>query len=110
MSCKFEIFIGKNKQFYFHFKSSNGEIVLASEGYETKESCQKGIESVKKHAIEDKYYEKKKVSNDKYMFNLKAVNGKVIGTSQSYISEQTRQKGIESLKHNAVNATIHDLS
>ena len=31
----------------FHLKAANGEIIAASQGYETKESAHKGIESVK---------------------------------------------------------------
>lgn len=110
MSSKFDIFTGKNEQFYFHFKSSNGEIILASEAYTTKEACKKAIEAVKKYAIDDKYYEKKDTGNDKHMFNLKAANGEVIGTSQIYSSIEMRQKGIDSLKRGVQPAIIHDLS
>lgn len=110
MSSKFDIFTGKNGQFYFHFKSSNGEIILASEAYTTKEACKKAVEAVKKYATEEKYFEKKDTGNDKHMFNLKAANGEVIGSSQIYSSTESRQKGIDSLKKGVAAAIIHDLS
>ncbi len=44
---KFEIFFDKKKEYRFRLKSSNGEIVLASEGYKSKDSCKNGIKSVK---------------------------------------------------------------
>ena len=44
---KFEIFSDKKKEYRFRLKSSNGEIILASEGYKSKDSCKNGIKSVK---------------------------------------------------------------
>jgi uncharacterized protein YegP (UPF0339 family) len=42
------------------------------------------------------------------MFNLKATNGQVIGTSESYSSEAARDKGIASVKANAPGAATDD--
>jgi uncharacterized protein YegP (UPF0339 family) len=50
MAAKFEIFIDRKKQYRFHLKASNGEIIAASEGYETKTACLKGIKSIQKSA------------------------------------------------------------
>lgn len=47
---KFEMYEDKGKEFRFRLKAKNGGNILASEGYKTKESCLKGIESVKKNA------------------------------------------------------------
>nr|WP_303048837.1 YegP family protein [Phaeobacter sp. HF9A] len=44
------------------------------------------------------------------MFNLKASNGQVIGTSQSYTSASGRDNGIESVKKNAPDAEVVDLT
>ena len=49
---KFQIYKDKAGEFRFRLKAKNGEIILASEGYKTKTSCKKGIESVKKNAPE----------------------------------------------------------
>ena len=38
------------------------------------------------------------------MFNLKATNGQVIGTSESYESESARDNGIASVMKNAPDA------
>jgi len=46
---KIEIFKGKNDKFYFRIKAANGETLAISEGYETKQNCEKGIESVKEN-------------------------------------------------------------
>ncbi|HYB36086.1 MAG TPA: DUF1508 domain-containing protein [Mycobacterium sp.] len=50
MAAKFEITKDKAGKFRFHLKAPNGEIIAASQGYETKVNAEKGIESVKTHA------------------------------------------------------------
>jgi uncharacterized protein YegP (UPF0339 family) len=50
MAAKFEISKDKSGKFRFYLKTANGEIIAASQGYETKESAHKGIESVKTSA------------------------------------------------------------
>ncbi len=47
---KFEIYNDKAGEFRFRLKARNGEIILASEGYKTKASCENGIASVCKNA------------------------------------------------------------
>ena len=47
---RFEIFKDSVGKFRFRLRAQNGEIIAESQGYESKESCQKGIESVKENA------------------------------------------------------------
>ena len=54
---KFEIYRDKAQQFRFRLKATNGEIILASEGYTAKDSCKNGIESVRKNAPDAKIVE-----------------------------------------------------
>ena len=44
---KFQVFKGKDNQFYFRLRATNGEIICNSEGYTTKQSCLNGIKAVK---------------------------------------------------------------
>ena len=48
---KFVIKTTKSGGYTFNLKARNGEIILASEGYKTKASCENGIESVRKNAL-----------------------------------------------------------
>jgi uncharacterized protein YegP (UPF0339 family) len=50
MAAKFEIFLDRKKQYRFHLKASNGEIIAASEAYETRAACIKGIKAIQKSA------------------------------------------------------------
>jgi uncharacterized protein len=45
---KYEVFTDAADEFRFNLKASNGEIIAASEGYETKEGVMKGIEAVQR--------------------------------------------------------------
>ncbi|WP_026878984.1 YegP family protein [Ignatzschineria larvae DSM 13226] len=110
MSGKFEIFLAKNDKFYFRLKAGNGEIILSSQGYATKTSCKKGIASVQKNSVDPNRYEKKSSDTGKFSFNLKATNGQVVGSSQSYKSESGCDNGIKSVTKNAADATIVDLT
>lgn len=107
---KFEITKRKNGEFQFNLKASNGQVILTSEGYTTKENCKNGIESVKKNAVVDARYDKLVSKNGKAYFNLKATNGQIIGTSELYESVASRDNGIESVKKNAPEANAEDLT
>ena len=108
MPGKFEIYKDKRGEFRFRLKASNGQNILASEGYKTKAACKNGVASVMKNAAEDARYERKATKAGKHMFNLKAGNHQVIGTSESYESENARDKGIASVMKNAPGAKIDD--
>jgi uncharacterized protein YegP (UPF0339 family) len=108
MAGKFEITKAKDGDYHFHLKAANGQIILTSQMYKEKSSAEGGIESVKKNALEDHNYERKEAHNGEHMFNLKAANHQVIGTSQLYKSIESREEGIASVKENAPGATIHD--
>jgi len=47
---KFEIYKGAQGKFRWRLRAPNGEIIATGEAYETKDSCKKGIESVKTNA------------------------------------------------------------
>jgi uncharacterized protein YegP (UPF0339 family) len=54
---KFEIFRGSDRQFYFHLKAQNGEVIAASQGYTTKQSAETGIAAIKEIASDAKVIE-----------------------------------------------------
>ena len=110
MSGSFEIYKDKAGEFRFRLKASNGEIVLASEGYKAKSSCKNGIESVKKNAPNESSFDKTETKTGKARFNLKAANSQIIGTSQSYNSTAARNNGIKSIMKNAPGAVVKDLT
>ncbi len=108
MAGKFVIGKRSNGDFQFVLKAGNGQVILASQGYADKSGAKNGIESVRKNSADDGRFERKTSSNDKPFFNLLAANGQVIGTSEMYESEASRENGIESVKKNAPDAETVD--
>ena len=108
MAGKFELYADKGGEFRFRLKAGNGQIILASEGYKSKASAMNGIESVRKNSQIDGRFERKETKSGKPMFNLKASNGQVIGTSETYESGASCENGIASVAKNAPEAKIDD--
>lgn len=107
---KFVITLRKNGEYQFNLKATNGQVILTSEGYTTKSACLNGIESVKKNSQVEARFDKKVASNGKPFFNLKATNGQIIGSSQMYATEKNMLNGLESVKKNAIDAEVVDLT
>nr|MBR4280544.1 YegP family protein [Clostridia bacterium] len=49
---KFEMYVDKKGEFRFRLKATNGQVIAVSEGYVAKKSCENGIASVKKNAVD----------------------------------------------------------
>ncbi|MGM0771642.1 MAG: YegP family protein [Halobacteriota archaeon] len=49
---KFEIYTDNSGKYRFRLKARNGEIIATGQGYSTKAACIKGIESIKKNAVD----------------------------------------------------------
>ena len=49
---KFEIYTDKAGEFRFRLKATNGQVIATGEGYKTHANCIKGVESVKKNAVD----------------------------------------------------------
>jgi len=103
---KFEMKTRDNGDWQFNLKADNGQVILTSQGYNSKDGCVNGIDSVKKNCGDDNSFERKEANNGKVFFNLKAGNGQIIGSSQMYADASGRDNGIESVRKNAPNAEV----
>ena len=110
MAGKFELYRDKAGEFRFRLKAGNGQVILASEGYKARASAENGIESVRKNSAVDARFERTDAKKGKHRFNLKASNGQVIGTSETYESSSARENGIASVAKNAPGARVEDLT
>ena len=106
MAGKFELKQAQNGKFYFNLKASNGQIILSSEMYESSAAAENGIESVKKNAVSETRYERKKSNKGDDYFILKAGNGEPIGKSEMYQSAAGMENGIQSVMSNAADAPV----
>ncbi len=110
MAGRFEVYTDRAGEFRFRLKASNGQTVLASEGYKSKSGAMNGTESVKKNAGDPARFEAYETSAGKFRFRLKAKNNEVIGTSESYDSAASRDNGIKAVGRAADGATVADLT
>ncbi|MDJ0807148.1 MAG: YegP family protein [Gammaproteobacteria bacterium] len=94
--------------FTFAFLNGDGKSVLRSENYKAKSSATNGIESVKKHCVDDARYELKEAKNGKLFFNLKSSNGQVVATSAMFDSAADRDACIAELKSDGPGADLDD--
>ena len=107
--------------FVFNLKAGNGEVIAVSEVYSSEAACMKGIESVRKNAVEAKVEDQtvaevEAVTNPKFevytdkagefRFRLKARNGEPIAASEGYKAKASCMNGIESVRKNAPDADV----
>ena len=104
----------------FVLKAGNGEIIGISETYSSETACKNGVESVRKNAVaaglEDQTVEGSSCKNPKFevykdkagefRFRLKAANGEIILTGESYKAKAGCLKGIESIRKNAAESPV----
>ncbi len=95
-------------QFMFNLKAANGETVLTSERYTTKQNAEGGIQSVRTNAPIDGRYKRLTARDTSPYFTLGAANGETLGTSEMYSSTTARDNGIEWVKANAPTAPTVD--
>ena len=113
----------KNGGFRFNLKAGNGEVIATSETYSSDTACKNGIESLRKNAVEAKLedqtvenFEKQtnpkfEVYKDKageFRFRLKARNGEIIATGESYKAKASCLNGIDSIKRNADSEVVKE--
>ena len=107
---KFQIYTGKDDQFYFRLCAKNGQTILSSEGYVGKSGCQNGINSVRENGANDQRYRRKTAADGQFYFTLVAANGEAIGMSEMYTRKQGRDGGIEAVKRTAPTAPVEDIT
>lgn len=110
MAGIFELKPAAGGKFMFNLKAGNGEVILTSQLYEAKAGAEKGIASVKTNAPHDERYERKTSKSGDPYFVLTAGNHEVIGKSEMYTTTAGMENGIASVKTNAPDATLKDLT
>ena len=118
---KFAVKQTKNGGYKFDLKATNGQVVASSQVYKSLITCKQGIASVAKNApaagIEDQTVEGFEVQKhpkfemylDKageYRFRLRAKNGEIIVTGESYKAKAGCLNGIDSIKRNAPESPV----
>jgi len=100
---RFETFVGKDGQHYFHLLAGNGEKVLASQGYASAASAQAGINSVASNGASATRYLQREASDGSRYFVLTATNGQIIGISEMYATAANAERGAATVQRVVAN-------
>jgi uncharacterized protein YegP (UPF0339 family) len=107
---KYQINKATDGRFYFVLKAGNNEVILTSQLYTAKAGASTGIESVRTNSVLPERYQLLSNTEGRPYFNLTAVNGQVIGTSQQYSSTAARDAGVRSVQANGPTRAVEDLT
>ena len=108
MAGKFELKKSDSGNFMFNLKAGNGQVLLTSEQYSSKQAAQNGISAVVSAANDDSRIERKQSKRGQPFFVLKGGNGRVIGSSETYSVPSAMENGIASVQKNALDAWVID--
>jgi uncharacterized protein YegP (UPF0339 family) len=96
----FDLWTNAAGRTYFHMEAGNGEIILASQGYDARVGAVGGILSVLDHGGLASNYSIKLGADGKHYVSLKAANGEIIATGQGYSTRSNATRGINTLVAN----------
>jgi uncharacterized protein YegP (UPF0339 family) len=102
----FQVFRGLDGQYYFHLRSQNGQIVLVSEGYTRRSAALAGTAAVESNGADLGRYQVRDAAGNQAYFVLRATNGEVIATSETYASRAGAQRAAAAVADLLETATI----
>lgn len=108
MAGHYQISKNDGGQFHFVLVASNGQTILSSQTYASKDAAKTGIASVLTNSPLDDKFDRKEAKDGSPFFNLLAANGQIIGTSQMYASAASRDAGIASVKSHGSTTDIRE--
>jgi hypothetical protein len=97
-SAKFDVFVGADGDYYFRFVASNGETLLRSEGYTTRQGADNGIDSVVANAPDTRNVEVLEAKGGQWYFTVKAANAEIIAVSEMYPSKFNAERGARTVR------------
>ena len=110
MKGYYELKKASDGRFQFTLHAGNHEIILLSQLYGDKSGAENGIGSVRENGPHESRFERKLSAKGEPYFSLKAPNGQIIGTSEMYGSEASRDNGIRSVVENSPTTAVKDLT
>ena len=94
-----EIAKGKNNTYHFKLKTSDGNTLLNSIDFDSREEIKRTIDNLNPLLQRHSSFERRTDHDGKFLFELKDLNGNLIGNSQCYSSEAGMENGIKNLKN-----------
>lgn len=96
--------------YMFNLKAGNGEVILTSQRFPTRQAAEDAITSVKTSSTLDDRYGREVAKDGRPFFRLKTPDDQIVGMSEMYNSPSARDNGIASVKKNGPAAVVKDLT
>lgn len=96
--------------FMFNLLAENGQVILTSEVYTSRQAVLDGIESVRYNSQVELRFERRIAADDSACFLLTAPNGKVIGRSGKYSNALAMEDRIKSVMASGSTKVIRRLA
>jgi len=107
-TSKFKLRESSDGQFYFTLNAGNGQVLATSERYTVRANARNGIEAVRDNAVTEPRFNRLVSQDGQYYFVLKASNGQVLVTSETYTTAAARDGGIEAVKREVGGAVVEE--
>jgi hypothetical protein len=99
---KFQIFTGKDGQYYFRLLAANNRNVLQSEGYKQLDGAKNGVRSIIANARGQRT-EILQAKDGSWYFVWRAGNYQVTGRSETYVSRNNAVRGADGVRQILMN-------
>lgn len=110
MKGYYELKKSADGRYQFTLCAGNHEVILSSQLYADRSGAENGIASVRENGAHENRFERKLSARGEPYFSLKAANGQLIGSSEMYGSEASRDHGIRSVVGNCPSTVVKDLT
>ena len=94
MNGKYTVSLVGTSEYHWGLTARNAQTMLTSKIYAAKAGAETGIESCRTNSPDEARYERLEGKDARYYFVLRAADGEIIGTSETYPSVVTREKAI----------------
>lgn len=93
--ARFELFKASTGKFHFGLRAGNGEVVLVSEAYASKQGAKHGIDSVLANGVYTERFDRIEGEEGEVRIRLLANNGETIGHGEAYSSASNADRAID---------------
>ncbi len=93
---KYELIKENARSYYIKLVANNGQVLLVSQNYASKQSALNGLEAIK-NAIEAQNFTIAKDKQDRYQYNLYTSNNQLIVSGETYPAKQSCLSSIQSV-------------
>lgn len=100
VSPKFDLWQNQAGRYFFHLVAANGQILLASQGYQSRTGAINGVLSVLDNGGLDVRFAIKQGGDRNYYVSLLAANQQVIATGEGYSTKSNANRGVKTIVRN----------